>query len=296
VLANKLKEKLNWPIVHFSKPGPDPALEYGSFFKGLGNIICDRFYIGELVYGPLLRGKQTMSQLQMTVIERLCRLHAGILIHVNPPYTVIAPRLEELGDDAITSKQNLQAYKIFQAICPLCKVLHLFEWDGTSIEHATETITTFVKELIIDAGIGISMCTGIGTIIGPKYVFVGEALNHTTTWLGHPFDGGPCAEYLQRAMQLSGIDERKVYVCNANTFTKQEVVFLISTGETKFIALGNVAYDKLKKLGVNSIKIAHPQYFKRFKYHLVSDYANDIFKATKEAPIYNVYSSIKQYC
>lgn len=287
-LAEKLKEKLGFPVVHFGKPGPDPAIEYAEFLRTCGDAICDRFYVGELVYGPLLRGKQSMTPLQIATIERMCRKVGMILIHVDPPYNLIAARLKLMGDDLINAEQNAKAYDMFSSIIITRHTGKIVRWtQGTTAQKVVNEISIMVDRDILVYQRAKEFCTGIGTVLGEKIVFVGEKLSDKTTWIGMPFDSGPSSEYLLKAMQLFAGEESTFYVTNSNTVTKDEVDFLKSTGPTKFIALGNIAYSRLRALGITAAKIPHPGYWRRFHHYNMTKYANQMAKAIfQEAYIY----------
>lgn len=287
-LAERLKRELGWNIVHFGKPGPKPANEYAEFLKYGENMICDRFYVGELVYGPLLRGKHSMTALEIITIERMCRKAGMILVHVDPEYGIIATRLMLLGDELINAEQNEKAYKMFKDVVPTRNTGQIVRWvQGTTVQHVTETIRMMVDRDILLYERAKESCSGIGTVIGEKLVFVGESLNDKTTWIGMPFDSGASAEYLLTAMASIAVDESKVYITNSDKITQKEVDFLKGTGSTKFISLGNKAYDKLKTLGISSAKIPHPGYWRRFHHYDLAKYSNQIAKAIyKEAYIY----------
>lgn len=296
-LAARLRKKLGWPVTHFSRPGSDPATEYAEFLScailAKQDVICDRFFVGELVYGPLLRGKHSMTALQIVTIERMCRKLGAILVHVNPDYSVIKKRLHELGDTMVTPLQNKRAYEMFKEVCPPRRLGTYVRWyQDTSADQMAEQITNMIQERYQEYQDAVRDCTGIGTVVGSKFVFVGEAVNVRTSWMGLPFDNGPCSEYLLKAMLLSDVNESKVYMTNANTITHKEIAFLTSTGETRFISLGNKAFQQLNKMGITSWKIPHPQFWKRFHFTDVEKYAAVISEACKEAHIYNVNISV----
>lgn len=288
-LASLLSKKLNWPLVHFGKPGPDPATEYIQFIEKSKNVVCDRFYVGELIYGPLLRGKQSMTPLQMITIERLCRRKGCILVHVAPDYETIELRLNMLGDEMVTHEQNKKAYEMFEVIIPLIKIGPRIVWrQEVTIERVIGDIVDQILEVLTVFSRADAVCSGIGSVLGKKIVLVGEAINKDTTWQGYPFDNGSSAVYLMNAMTLAGVQESAVYITNASTITADETRFLMDTGETRFVSLGNKAHDKLKLLGINSSKVPHPQFWSRFHHHSKVEYSKLIIAGIEEAPIYNV--------
>src|ERR1700675_809922 len=81
-LAKAIAKQLGYKYIHFSAPKGPPADEYIDFLLALKRpTVCDRFHLGELVYGPLLRGKAGLTPLQLATIERVMRLKQTIVIH-----------------------------------------------------------------------------------------------------------------------------------------------------------------------------------------------------------------------
>lgn len=288
-LAEKLKEELHWPIVHFGKPGPRPADEYIVFLKELKDkdVICDRFFVGQFVYGPLFRGSVGMTPVEVVTIERLCRKIGAVLIHVNPPYPVIGNRLVDLGDDMISATANVIAYDKFNAVIPSIKLRYKQTYLGNYSKDIFKVLANRVKEIRFEHS-GNKAFSGIGTCVGKKIVFVGDSLNLRTTWEGFPFDGGPAAEYLQKCLNLSFIQETEVYITNSDRLQRQEVNDLIINGETQFIALGNTAYGRLKALGIKAELVPHPQYWSRFKHSDTAGYVLKLNIAKERANIYGL--------
>lgn len=290
-LAKELRSLLKWPVIHFGKPGSDPALEYAQFLLNCNeDIICDRFFIGEMVYGPLLRDKRSMSPMQIITIERMCRKIGTILVHVSPPYSIIQDRLTELGDDMVTYEQNQKAYDMFRTVINSVKIE-----PKTALLWANYKPNVIAKQLkkLVDENknlwrVASNVCSGIGTTVGKKIVFVGDKVNKNTTWIGQPFDDGPAAKYLLRALILSNINENEIYLTNADKLQAQEIEFLKLTGETRFIALGNIAASKLRFLNTKYELVPHPQYWNRFAHEDINGYVKCLEDAVKGACVYNV--------
>lgn len=277
-LAKQIEERLGYRYVHFGAPGKDPAQDYADFLLNLKEpTVCDRFLYGEKVYGPMLRGKSLITPLQFTVLERLCRLKGAFLIKASTPIEIVQQRLIKDGDDMITAEQNIQASKMFDKVLGEANVISC-SYTALSMADVGRSVDQLItpSELSIsNAKIASRICTGIGTTTGQKVVFVGETLNKKVTWLGKPFDNGSSSEYLDDCIKLAGVDEKKVYVVNADTLTIDEVYFLHTTGCTHFIALGEIAEVKLRKCGVETYgKLPHPQYWKRFQSQRKFDYAD----------------------
>lgn len=280
-LARYMADRLNWKYVHFGPPGQDPAREYANYLLSLREpVVCDRFFVGELVYGPMLRNS-IMDPLKQQVIERLARLRGMVLVHAVTPWDVVHGRFINSKDkEHVNLAQNEKAYKAFKQVMKLRNVM-TYTYSGVTVKDMTEMADFLIdpvkkaKHLAMKAR---ASCTGIGTIQGPKMVLVGESVNMKTSWMGLPFDNGPAAEFLDQAIHDAKIDESKLYLTNADMLCKSEVDLLNSTGTTQWTALGNEADAKLKELGVEHAVMYHPQYWRRFHWGEAGVYATGLKK------------------
>lgn len=72
-LAKYLSKKFNLPIKKFSAPDGNPYNDYLDFIKNETKPhIIDRFYLGELVYGPVKRGKSWLTPENVKTLELEC--------------------------------------------------------------------------------------------------------------------------------------------------------------------------------------------------------------------------------
>lgn len=281
-LVKEIAERFGYDFVHFGVPGPDPAREYADFLLNLKKpTICDRFLYGEFVYGPLLRGKSLIKPLQRTVLERLMRLRGAIVLHAATPLPVIMRRIDQLGDDMITPEQNIKAYYAFNKVMSEVNVRPFGEYNAENIKSVDRIIESMIGVIDImryTAKVADTICTGIGTILGSKIVFVGEELNYKVTWIKKPFDNGVSSEFLNDCIKAAKIPEHRVYVVNSTTLRDNEALFLMSTGCTKFVALGAKASKLLDYYKIEHEVLDHPQYIKRFKLKEKDNYINSLSK------------------
>ena len=276
-LAKALAAKLGWKYEHFSAPGKDPAFEYADFLLNLKRpTVCDRFYVGELVYGPLLRGKSLMTRTQILTIERLCRFRAAILIHAAPKPDIMMDLFDRSSEEeAVTAEQNLKAYRAFKPVM-LARHVTTMRYVLPTPSSLKKTIAQLQRQLEVNAiwaKTAARQCSGIGTIAGQKMALVGEKINKRTAWLSVPFSAGPAAEFLHDAMHAAGVDEKQVYLTNADTLTKAEAAFLETDG-CCWIALGKQASVVLSDLGRTHTLIPHPQFWNRFRHAKKKEYVN----------------------
>lgn len=267
-LAREIEKRFGYSYAHFGAPGPDPAGEYARFLLNLkGPTVCDRFYLGEQVYGPLLRGKSVITNLQKAVIERLCRYRGAILIYAGTPLEVCQERLAKSKYEDVTVDQNAKAWEMFRSIITECSIMPVCHYDSSKSDSVNKLIKELETPLAIMramSGLARVYCTGLGTIQGDKMVVVGEKLNDRISWIGKPFDKGVSSEFLYSCFREAGIPESKTYFVNAATLTIEEAMFLQFGDTTPWLALGNEAHEKLNSLQITHSNIPHPQYWKRF--------------------------------
>lgn len=82
--CKQLSEALGLQIVHFPAPTPDFNF-FEDYIKMLlsndRNIILDRFFYSELVYGPILRNEYNIKTWQQEAIEALLRSHDSFIVY-----------------------------------------------------------------------------------------------------------------------------------------------------------------------------------------------------------------------
>ncbi len=72
-LARKLCETFVAEYVKFSQPKMPPFQEYSGFIRSidpLKHYVIDRFFVGELVYGPIYRGSSGVSLDQLVDLQK----------------------------------------------------------------------------------------------------------------------------------------------------------------------------------------------------------------------------------
>lgn len=67
-------------------------------------VLIDRWHLGELIYGPLLRGQSRLSLDQRTWIEGYLRTFGAVMVHLTATLEELTRRLGERGDDLIKTE------------------------------------------------------------------------------------------------------------------------------------------------------------------------------------------------
>ncbi len=263
-LATEICQAFKYDYKHFGVPGPNPADEYLDFLLNLKTpTVCDRFYVGELVYGPMLRQKESITPFQRSVIERVVRYLGGFIIHADTDWGLVKERFL-LSKEPISLEQNAESHMRFKTVMKSIKIPRV-RYNGRTEIDLSEAV--FQLHPFIDMQLERSKFIpihGIGTTIGPKIIFIGDALSSKNSWMRLPFSGGPASTFFFNQLAKSKIDERFVYVQNQDTLTKEQID-LLRTDQNVVVALGNEAAGKLNKLRCCFIQLPHPQYWNRFQ-------------------------------
>lgn len=90
--------------------GSDPWTEYVHPASGLYPsrdwlVVMDRWHVGELVYGPLLRGQSRLSAPQRDYVDAFFHHVGAVMVYVTATSEEIGRRLGERGDDLIKAEQ-----------------------------------------------------------------------------------------------------------------------------------------------------------------------------------------------
>ena len=94
------------------KPDADPLDEYeNSLEYNAGSltklVICDRWYLSELIYGPLYRGRSRMDEFRWAHAEKFLEARGAARFIVTAPTAVIAERLAARGEDFLKPKDQV---------------------------------------------------------------------------------------------------------------------------------------------------------------------------------------------
>ena len=84
-----------------------PLVEYEAglnhYRPGTGHdIVCDRWHIGELIYGPMLRGESKLSSASLEHIELYTASRGALKSWVQTPLPIVQERIGSRGDELIS--------------------------------------------------------------------------------------------------------------------------------------------------------------------------------------------------
>lgn len=115
-LAEKISKMTGWSIEHRSKPNTpeEKAHMMGEYLQAIRlgkNMIFDRSWYSEMVYGKVMRDKSYIDYPQMYELEKRAMQRGALLIYCTGPKATLWKRATQRGEDYITSREK------FEAIC-----------------------------------------------------------------------------------------------------------------------------------------------------------------------------------
>lgn len=115
-LAQTISRQTGYTIEHRSKPQTEEekALmmgEYVQLAKSGRNVILDRCWYSEMVYGKVMRDQSYIDYPQMYELERLLAKNGALIIYCTGPKAALWKRCTSRGEDYITCRDD------FTAIC-----------------------------------------------------------------------------------------------------------------------------------------------------------------------------------
>jgi hypothetical protein len=239
-------------------------------------LICDRWHLGELVYGPMLRGRSRLSRLERFHLEAVLTGLGALLVHVQVPDKLLVNRLTERGDELVTTSQALQAaagYRelLLQQRSPLPVSTVVSPVLGPTVKALLSSARHLAAEVqapYVYAG-----------ALRPDLLLVGDAPNNADPHQPPfpPYSAAGCSRWFT-SIWYDLAKHRKVGVVNAGSVGTKQLAELPGR-DTRVVALGRVAHERLHEAGVRHGSTNHPQWWKRFRHDDTEGYLTVILRA-----------------
>lgn len=110
-LANKIAQMTGYKVVHRTQPKTqeekdEMMSDYLHFANTTRNVILDRCWYSEMVYGKVMRDESYIDYPEMYALEKALLRHGAMIIYCTGPKSVLWKRATERGEDYITSKEK----------------------------------------------------------------------------------------------------------------------------------------------------------------------------------------------
>lgn len=110
-LASTISKMTKWPVEHRSKPNTPEEKQrmmedYLSLVKSGRNVILDRCWYSEMVYGKVMRDQSYIEYPQMYELEKHLAKSGALIIYCTGPVNTLWKRCTSRGEDYITSRDD----------------------------------------------------------------------------------------------------------------------------------------------------------------------------------------------
>lgn len=78
-------------------------------------LVCDRWHVGEMIYGPIYRGKSQVQGVYHDIIENLLWDLNAVKVILSPDPGLIADRLDERGEDYLQPEHFDEIYQAYES-------------------------------------------------------------------------------------------------------------------------------------------------------------------------------------
>lgn len=258
-MANRLRDQCGYQVVKTNapKPGEDVFKTYtDSLMTAVASgqpTVFDRHYLGERVYGPLLRGRDGLGAQGTALMERLVAAVGATLVICAPPWETL---MAGWGSKDDLLKRTDQLRTVNDHYLAEAKRLGLTVYDWT-------------KSLPFDAEPRAPLPTGVTGYRQAEMLWVGERTSKNRLDWDLPFHNlTGCSKYLWDSLQALGLEDNRGAWVNTYDLAKHPrdmtAVVAILPQLRKVVALGTVAAVACARQGVKASQVPHPAFWKRF--------------------------------
>lgn len=229
---------------------------------GYQSVVFDRCWLSELPYGVAFReGYDRMTRADRRMLERLSMRCGGVVVKCLPPWEDV--KRVYLGRKHMEMLDNDQQLKtVYDLYIKQGTDLPVFDYDYTLNPAGVKPDDlTQLRMILHPTGMASA-----GNLSPTSIVLVGESFAERKDndpfyqWPFASFTNEGCSRWLTDQLDNIDVRESELFWINAD----QDLAILKSFLRQPAIALGNEAYNKLHKAGIEAIGLNHPQYHKRF--------------------------------
>ena len=266
-LSKKLVAQFNAEYIKFSQPKKPPYEEYKDFIKSVDpnkNYVLDRYAYGELVYGPIYRGKSGLTEAQLHYLELLLLPYYPIVVYCRTNVKQVKANFikdkEEFTRLSDINKIHTAFDRVFSnTVTPVYKYDYIKDLDHAKVLDALGLARMMEHNSAALSHIATKSYLGSSS---PYVLFVGDNKNPKRKHLGifESASGYFLLDVVHKIVDLG-------FTAFVNSVDCGRVVskkLLLGVNPFKIVALGKLAAMRLRALDVSFVKVVHPQFAKRF--------------------------------
>lgn len=262
-LADILVKKFGFKKVVSGPPTGDPYVDYVKKLKSARqNTVFDRLCYGELVYGPIYRGKSLINQEKLRNLELLAMAKNTIVIFCHDNVKNLSRRFKRDGEKFSKMTDIKKISSSFKEIMRDCRLPVIHHQIGTNDLTRGNKLKKIIKRFSRDVP---ALDDVIGKIDRPRLLLVGDKRNTRGRYssVGLPFDFGPSSRFLFNQLRSLTDD---IAIMNSDHPRLRAAIMAIRP--ELIISLGKNAHHRLNMIGIEDhFLVPHPSYENRFHHH-----------------------------
>ena len=277
-MAKALKQRMPYSVILKQGPPRDGRSILETYLLPIETfnretLILDRWHVGELIYGPLLRGKSLLTGQQADYIDMVLQTYGAYFFHVSAPLNVLQDRYDMRADDLI-KRDQLQDIQLGY----LDRLINRDHWAIVANFGSQQLPETPLRPRSPRAG----------RYIGPerpKVLLLGDKRNDERFIFPFVPERASSGHWLMGAMHVASVNHMDVGIMNACE-VDPGVLFAQwqDLGMPPIVTMGvNAARQWRIAHGGDWADVAthtkHPQWMRRFAYTAMKDYGQTIKEA-----------------
>lgn len=227
------------------------------------HVICDRWHLGEAIYGPLLRGTSQLTRADRLHIEMFLAGRGAVMILMTQPPHVIRRRIGQRGDWLIDDGH------VDEIIARYHEVTYETNMPTAHAHGCEDEVIAEVIELALTHECYTADLNRFTTYVGPirpHFLILGErrgeryGAGHSAAFVPYPATSG--------RFLLDALPDHIVGGSGLANALEEDVPALWETlGQPLILTLGQLAHRELLQLEMNHGAAPHPQFIRRFHNH-----------------------------
>jgi hypothetical protein len=229
---------------------------------GYQDVVFDRCWLSEIPYGVAFRGgKDRLTNASRRMLERLAMRCGAVVVRCQPGWeTVRANYLSRKHVEMLDNEHQLKT--VYDLYAEQLTDLPELVYDYTK-EDLFQKMTDAVEDKRFPRH-PLNVASA-GNLKG-EFVIVGQSFAERKDndafyqWPFASFSKEGCSQWLADQLDAIGIREDQLLWLNAD----QDLSVLRDLNPTEIIALGDEAYNQLRRLKIQARAVPHPESWRRF--------------------------------
>lgn len=250
------------PLDEWLKPLED-------YKPGDGNLILDRWHLGEPIYAEIKGRESILDQASWTYIDMFLESRGALKLILTLPSSLLREVHEREGETFVTADELVDIDTWYR------KVLV----GGWNIQHARMIGLQSIVNAAVRKDVEAHPLRAFDTYVGavkPELLLLGERVGPRnqgkTALMPYP---GTSGRYLLDACSWIGLGGVGI----ANACQEDPVALWDALGKPRVVTLGRQAHERLEEAELAHGAVPHPQFVRRFHHHAAQRYSQLILRA-----------------